>query len=499
MAITIQRYVDITSGVGGAAQVNTRQLIARFLSSNPVIPTSAIVEMTTLQDVADFFGTSSDEYLRAVDYFGYVSKTITSPNKISFSSYQPSGLAPRIYGGRQPATLSQLQAVTSGQFVLSIGGNAYTMTGLNLSTAVSLDAVASVIQTAVRSGPGGSYTTATVNWDASGNRFVLIASGGAQNATISVSNTSSGTQLAPLLAWLDSTATWVDGVLAQEPVDAVLKGTAISNNFGSFAFIPSISLSQIQAVGEWNDAQNVAYLYSVRVSAANASSWSTTLRNISGICLTLESPASAVNEFPELLVMSQLAATDYTRRNSTVNYMFLQDNLTASVSTDADANTYDNLRVNYYGQTQQAGNNIAFYQRGVMMGLATDPLDINTYVNEMWFKDAITVELLNLLLAMPKISANTTGQSLLQASVVGIVEQALFNGTISVGKTLTTTQQAYITQLTGDEDAWRQVQSQGYWFNIVIQPVGLEYHAIYTLIYSKDDAVRKVTGSNILI
>lgn len=497
MAITIQRYVDITSGVGGAAQVSTRQLIARIFTSSTLVPTQAVVEMTTLQDVADFFGTSAAEYTLATKYFGYVSKTITSPSRICFASYQSVPQPARVYGGRTPAVLNVLQTVTSGQMIVSVGSNAYTVTGINLSVAANFDAVASIIQTAIRSGPGSLYTSANVTWDAPNNRFNLFSGASGEN-TISISNTASGTQLAPLLDWLESDgATWVYGNAAQQPVDAVIKANSISNNYGSIMFIPTLTLEQIQAVANWNDAQNVAYLYSVAVSAANASSWATALRNTSGVALTLDPGISG--EYPALLPMSQLASTDYSRRNSTVNYMFLQDNLTASVTTDATANTYDNLRVNYYGQTQQAGNNISFYQRGVMMGLATDPLDINTYVNEMWFKDAITVELMNLLLAMPKISANTTGQSLLQASVVAIVEQALFNGTISVGKTLTTTQQAYITQMTGDEDAWRQVQSQGYWFNIVIQPVGLEYHAIYTLIYSKDDAVRKVTGSNILI
>lgn len=497
MAITIQRYVDITSGVGGAAQVSTRQLIARIFTSSTLVPTQAVVEMTTLQDVADFFGTSAAEYTLATKYFGYVSKTITSPSRICFASYQPSNTHATIYGSRTPSTLSQLQSVTSGQMTVNISGSSFTITGVNLSVAASLDAIAAIIQTAVRAGPGLVYSAAVVTWNATNNRFVL-SSGGAGEAPISVATTSSGTQLAPMLGWLESNgAVYVYGVNAQQPVDAVIKANSISNNYGSIMFIPTLTLEQIQAVANWNDAQNVAYLYSVAVSAANASSWATALRNTSGVALTLDPGISG--EYPALLPMSQLASTDYSRRNSTVNYMFLQDNLTASVTTDATANTYDNLRVNYYGQTQQAGNNISFYQRGVMMGLATDPLDINTYVNEMWFKDAITVELMNLLLAMPKISANTTGQSLLQASVVAIVEQALFNGTISVGKTLTTTQQAYITQMTGDEDAWRQVQSQGYWFNIVIQQVGLEYHAIYTLIYSKDDAVRKVTGSNILI
>lgn len=117
----------------------------------------------------------------------------------------------------------------------------------------------------------------------------------------------------------------------------------------------------------------------------------------------------------------------------------------------------------------------------------------------MWFKDAVTVAIMNLLLALPRVPANSTGQALLISEAQNVIEQARTNGVISAGKSLTSTQQSFITLITGDETAWREVQTQGYWFNIVIQLVGTEYQARYTLVYSKDDTVRKVTGSNILI
>lgn len=496
MAISITRFVDITSGVGGAAQVQARNLIARIFTSNPLVPTQAVVEMTTIQDVADYFGTSSEEYARAAFYFGYVSKTATSPNRISFASYQSSALAARVYGKRNPSTLATLQGVVSGQMIVTIGAQSITLAAINLSTAVDLAGVASIVQTAIRTGPGAAFTGATVTWNATQGRFELIAGATGANV-ISVTNTATGTQVGPLLGWVGAGAILVNGVGAQQPVDAVLAATAISNNFGSFCFVPSLTLSQVQAVANWNDTQNVSYLYSVPVSAADASSWSAALVNVSGVALTLNPGISG--EFPEMLCMAALAATDYTRRNATLNYMYLQGQLTPSVTDDPTANTYDGLRVNYYGQTQQAGANISFYQRGVMMGLATDPVDINVYANEMWFKDAVTVAIMNLLLALPRVPANSTGQALLISEAQNVIEQARTNGVISAGKSLTSTQQSFITLITGDETAWREVQTQGYWFNIVIQLVGTEYQARYTLVYSKDDTVRKVTGSNILI
>ncbi|MBO5392772.1 MAG: hypothetical protein J6A65_13375, partial [Pseudomonas sp.] len=85
-----------------------------------------------------------------------------------------------------------------------------------------------------------------------------------------------------------------------------------------------------------------------------------------------------------------------------------------------------------------------------------------------------------------------------------LIAQAKFNGTISVGKTLTTLQKVAITQLTGDSDAWQAVQTNGVWYDVVIVPVvqtsGVtEYVAKYTIAYSKNDVVRTIEGSHNLV
>ena len=84
------------------------------------------------------------------------------------------------------------------------------------------------------------------------------------------------------------------------------------------------------------------------------------------------------------------------------------------------------------------------------------------------------------------------------------VNKAKVNGTIIVDKALTTAQQIAVGQITGDPDAWRDVQSKGFWADVVIVqrvPVSgvTEYEAQYTLVYSKGDVVRKVAGSHNLI
>ena len=51
MAINIDRYVKITSGIGAASNVTTRELIGRFITENPLVPTGSILEFASLMSV----------------------------------------------------------------------------------------------------------------------------------------------------------------------------------------------------------------------------------------------------------------------------------------------------------------------------------------------------------------------------------------------------------------------------------------------------------------
>ncbi len=583
MSVSISRYIDITSGVGGGNNVSTRNLGGLLITNNPLCPTGAIVSFNSAAQVGSFFGTSSEEYYRAEFYFGWISKSITTPNQLSFWFWNAGcNTSSLIYGLQATYSHSTFTAVTTGDFTLTVGGYTSHLTGLNFSTATSLGgvtSVASILQTAIRavSAGGVAWTAATVTFDSLNNRFDFVS--GANGTDVISVTAGSVVDVAGLLGWLTG-AILSNGTNAQTISTNLNSLIQISNNFGSIAFegaqftrsqftgqfysnsilsvsaisvgllaigdlvtgtsVPAsttitglgtgtgstgtytvstlssfalssealtasntIQLSEFVAAANWNNSltPNNQFLLTGHVSSANAATWSAALAGIGGCTLTLASPVSG--EYPSMCPMMIEAATDYTATNGVQNYMFQRFNLTPSVTTDAAANIYDPLLVNYYGQTETAGQNLAFYQRGVMYGLATQPSDQNVYVNEIWLKDAIGAALLSLLLSVPQVPANTTGQAMLTGAILSVIRQALTNGTISVGKTLTTTQQLYISQATGDPTAWQQVQTSGYWLNVVIEPYvtnGVtEYKAVYTLIYSKNDVIRLVVGSDILI
>lgn len=500
MSIDITRYVQITSGVAATGGVAQRELIGRLFSEDAKVPTNGVLEFTSAANVGAYFGTGSVEYARAAFYFAFISKSLSAPRKLSFARHARTASPARIYGSVPIGSLLAFQAVTAGTLSLTIGAQTANLTGLNFSSAVSLANVASILQTALQLAAGNQFTTASVAYDATSGSFNLVASSG-QTAAAEISvNAAAGGSIAALMGWSVG-AVFSPATPVQTITEALTVSTGISNNFGSFAFVStSLTVDETLEAATWNAARNVEFIFSARTTAANAVSLSAALLAKAGAGVTL---APLTTEYPEMLPMMVLAATNYARPGSVQNYMFYQGALTPSVTTDTLADLYDPLRVNYYGQTQTAGQQISFYQRGVLMGDPTAPVDMNVYANEIWFKDAANAAIMALLLALPRIPANADGRGQILAILQDPINQALNNGTISVDKTLTTAQRLYVTQLTGDPDAFQQVQAIGYWIDCVIEPRVVDditvYIAVYTLVYGKDDTIRKVEGQHILV
>lgn len=503
MSIRFTKYVDITSAVEGVSQIRERQLILRVFSTNPLIPTNSFAEFFSADEVGEYFNTLSTEYLIAQKYFAFISKNATQPPLISFSSWVNANVAPKIFGSKNAtATLSALTAIVNGNLTLTLGPVTHTLAAIDLSGAGSLSAVATLIQTAVRTQTDANWATATVTYNSTAQAFDLVGGVVPTSGTIPVNcSHSAGVDVGVALGWEDVLTIFSYGSAAVSLTDTMIASTSASSNFGSFYFIPSLTVDQNTELATWLATQNVMFMFMCPTSAANATPFSNALINFGGVALTL-SPTTG--DYIELLPAMILASTNYNNRNASQNYMFQQGAFTPSVNDDADSDDYDLLRVNYYGETQTAGQQISFYQRGVLMGLSTSPTDMNVYANEMWFKNAMGDMFMNLLLALAEIPANNSGRATLLTGSQSVIDKALFNGTISVGNPLSFVQQATIGSITGDPNAWRQINTIGYWIDFTFSTTitideRTEYQANYTLVYTKNNAIRKVVGSHILI
>ncbi len=498
MPISSNRYVDITSGVGGAAAVGARELLLRLYTSNELVPTGGILNFSNPNSVLEWFGDStSDEYKQAEYYFGFVSKVITQPKNIQFARWADVDTSAQIFGSKV-APLSDLQAVTTGQLEITIGGVATEITGLDFSGATAYADIAATIQAAMQLA-AGPLAAATVQFN-SGRTAFHFDSNEAADGAITVTSATAG--LLADLGW-GSQAILSDGIAAQTVTDVLSQTTQVNNNFGSFVFIPELTQDEVEQAASWNNARNIEFQFHQRVTASNAVAYSESLRGFSGTGLTLHDPDN--EDYPWLLPCAILASQQFDKPAASANYKYQTDaRLTPAVTTDTLADFYDGQRVNYYGVTQEAGTMISFYQRGTLMGGSTAPTAMGVYANEQWFKASLKAAFLNMFLAFNQIPADEEGINIGYSYIDAAIEAAKFNGAIATGKQLTTTQKGFITQVTADENAWRDISSKGWWRTVSIneevdQSGVTTYFMDYTIVYAKRDSVDRVQGRHILI
>ena len=499
MAISQTKYIQITSGQGGGAAAARKELIGRLFMDNRKIPANTVLEFESADSVSGYFGSASDEYKYAAFYFGYVNKYQSMPRKISFYRDCTGGSKPCIYGVKKPV-LAALKAVTDGSMTISMGGTDYSISSLDFSSATSFADIASAVQTAIRGNTSGGtvWTAATVEYSASEGVFVFEGGEAGNMAMAAASAASSGTDISGLMGWDGASNPIISqGKAACTYTELLNASFGISNNFGSFAVPGTLTTAEITEIAAWVHGKNCQCMYSQNVSRSNASEVHEAVKDYDGTALTLDGTAGTAFIIP----MAIMAATDYERVNGTVGYDFVQfPGAEVTVTTDADYETFISMRINFYGQTQQSGRNIAFYQHGYLQGSIED---MGAYANEIWLKDAMATEFLNYLLAAPKWPANEEGKNTGSALAAGITGEAKTNGTIMAAKELTNVQKAYIAQLAGEPEAWRDVYSEGFRFRGSISQKTEnnvpKYVYSYQLIYSKGDIIRKVEGTQTLI
>jgi len=489
MAINSNKYISITSGIGGAASVSARELLCRIFTINELVPTGSVLKFSDSDSVLSYFGADSEEYKRASFYFSFISKAITSPSNITFARWAKTDTSAQVFGTKA-GTLAELNAITAGTFTVTLAGVPSVVT-VDLSSATSYADVATELQTKIQA--GGGLDAATVSYNATNTQFNLDTNGTA-DGEISITGE---LDVLAAIGW-NALATFSNGVLAESVTEVLANSAELTNDFGSFVFTyeSSPTLDQKAEAAAWNATRNNEFQYHTSCNIADYATYSAELLGYAGCGVTVKLDG----EYQEMLPCALLASQDFTSNSAAANYMYVQNgSLSATVTTTTLSNSLDSARINYYGQTQEAGNQISFYQRGTLM----DGVKMGVYANEQWLKSDLKAGFLNMFLALPIVGADDSGKAIAMSYIADTVGKAVANGSIAQGKVLTNTQIQYINQISGNTTAYRDVASKGYWFEAKIeQEVNegvTEYYIDYTLIYAKRDAVDSVVGRHILI
>lgn len=497
MAISQSRYVQINTVASATNSVQRKELIGRFITSSAALSANEIITFTSLADVLTVFGSTSTEYAIAVKYYAYLNSQMTASTNMSFANYHPTAVAAYIKPTIAVPALASLTSIEDGSLTVTLGGETKTISSLDFSAATDLATIASTMQTAIRAAAATAiWTAATVSFVANVG-LVLTAGTTGADSTVSYAGTAdSGTDISNIIGWgPNSTPILSQGADAETAVEAVARIMDSDSNCGSFAFIDSLTNTEITNVAAWNSAQGVEFMYSVGVTS-NYATIQSAVADYTGTALTYS--ADGLGYYMPMAIM---AATNYDVTNGTVCYLYKQfSGETPAVTSDTMANTLDAIQVNYYGQTQAYAQKIAFYQRGFLQG---ELHDMGLYANELWLKSSISAACLNLFLIRNRLPANNTGAAILRTIIQASINQALDNGSIMPGKELSSTQISKVYEITGDDTAYKTIEQNGYWLGIKVVQTTVnsitEYQLQYTLVYAGGDSIRKIIGYDIIM
>lgn len=512
MAVKIKYWVDITSRTAGAQEVSYKEPIGRFLTANKLAPMGKVIGFSDAKSVGVHFGVNSQEYALANKYFGFISKSYTSPKKLTFARYTTSAVGAQIISGsRISLGVEAFKTITNGTLTISYkdpvkGMQTGTTTAINLSSATDLSKVADAIATAVKAIQVGSasnkpFSAATVTYSSIGDfaqRFVLeLPSGmGSFNAV-----SSNGDTLANMLGWdLASGVLLSDGNAGTNSLSEECERIMNKNDSCfTFAFVEALTVDQYKEVAEWNEGRNSDFMFVVPVGSVNdAITWGGTgdlegtLAPYDGTWIQYDN--SGENQYYQ--PMAATACMDLESDHSLINYEFQKfPNDTPVVEDDSTYESLTKARVNFFVET---GKNLKFLSGNACQGATSSA---TVYIGSVWIKDRIISKVMETFLVNDAIYANGADSAQVKMNLNTIWDLAKKNGVIQVGKVLSDGEKVSIEALTGDKNAYQTIESQGFIFSYSIKTdaeTGKKYFN-YRLVYAGCDTIVKVEGLNIAL
>lgn len=271
-------------------------------------------------------------------------------------------------------------------------------------------------------------------------------------------------------------------------------------NFGSVAFLyansdivgevtpPTNRISTIASA-----AGNLGVAFIATVNKGENYPDSLTHENVHTV---IGNPEDGVN-YAAWMPMAWYASVNYNSPNASgsINYKQFSGEI-ATIDSPEGKTAADTANVNYIGQVQVYGSNIAFYQRGINgdgkteLGVFRDTVWLKSYIESAWF---------NLAGGMKKIPANAAGAGYVYSLVTEAASKAVTNGVILVDKPLSVSAKSTITMYAGDAGAADTVQTQGFYVTTKLVETDGKYACQYLLIYAKADSIFKVEGTHVLV
>ena len=447
---------DISSIVKIDEQIDTGGIARRdFGRTLFVTPDTTLGSSDRLKVYADIagvaldFATTSEPYKAANIYFAQT----PFPKNLLIGRWFKADSAAELIGGTLP-TLTTIQAVVSGSLRL----NAVDVSGMDFSSALSYADVATTLEAAI----DAAGFAVSVVFDALTANFIITTDAVGVDATLTyASPTGSGTDVSQLFALDSDTATRLNQGVAAESIetamgmfesindtfyfitlDAIEKDSQTVIDLSTWVFdrpYMFIAESSDELVKESTDLTSIFYALFQQQSERTVGDWTPAQPVTSGL----------FTDYLALSTAARASSVNFDGVDTIINMTYRQRPLIdTSDLTATQSNVFDSKRVNRYvpvggGTVSQTISDI--YLKGYTFA---NSIRFMTRFGVDWFKNALQVACLNLLMSDPTLSQVPAGQATVKQVVTSVCNQAVINGFLAPGQ-VTSATQAQIIQVTG--------------------------------------------------
>lgn len=492
--IPFSQVVSVVPSVLSAGGIAV-DLNGLMLTQNTYAPQGQVLQFSDTAGVQDYFGASSTEAQLAAIYFNGYENGTQLPGSLLMTRYAETATAGWLRGGDMSAvTLGQLQAFT-GTLAITVAGVVKTSGTINLTSAASFSAAATIIQAGFTS-PGF-----TVTYDSVHSAFIFTTTTTGLAQTMSYAAT--GTLATNLKLTAATGATVSNGADAAVPATFMASVLNQTQNWATFMTVWESSLAEKKAFADWSNSAAPRWLYvcqdtDVNVLTANSSAtFGNYLQSLDlvGTCpIYGDATLSA-------FVCGFAASLNFTRLNGRATLCFKeQSGLVPSVTNSTDYAAVLSNGYNCYGAfgSNNPANNANWFTPGSVSG---DWLWADTYLNQIWLNANLQLAMVTLLQEVGAIPYNSQGNGLIYAAALDPINAALNFGAIRAGINVSASQAAQIQYALGFNAA-PTIASQGFYLQI------LEATAVtraartsppITLYYQDGEAVQQITLASIAI
>ena len=420
--------VGVSLSPAAAAARNLSNLLILGSSANIIDTTERMRQYSSLAAVAADFGTSAPEYLAAQLYY----QQAPQPANLYVGTFAQVATVGRLLGApltTAQQSLSIFTALVAGSLKLNIDGVDHQITGINLSGAANLNAVATLVSTAFAG-------LASCVWNATALRFEIYSLTTGATSAISFSETvSSGTDISAAMRLRTGTGgRTAVGSAVETPLAGAIACAAFSNDWYALMFAPVSLLADADriAVAGFIEAAQPVRIYGITTSSVLVPDPTQTTDIASalqalGYQRTLIQYSTST-PYAVASLLGRALTVDFTGNNTAITLKFKNEpGVLAETLTETQASTLTakncNVFVNY-------NNSTAIVQQGCMVG--------GNFIDETqgmdWLQNALQTAVYNLLyLSATKIPQTDAGVNQIVATCATVLAQAVNNGLIAPG------------------------------------------------------------------